>query len=639
MNARHSSLVRTTLICLVIFLVALVVRGFHWQDNPIPPFHGMTGEYKAHALALVNGDLKGFLRGPNPPSDANVVKHPPGYPLMMAAVYKIFGDSDHALQSVHILLDAIAALLVFLLAYEMFSTVVAAIAGLLVAISPQLAYHSIALLPDPTATVPLLLAAHFFWRAHKTSRVANSLAAGVWVGVSCWLRSNALLLPLFLAVIVPLFFTRGKRLRHIVALVGGALASILPVTIRNYLAFKTLIPLSLSAGITLVVGIGLFDKEHNFGLPATDIGVTQWEARLYNRPDYLCGRFVPDGVLRERLRMAQGMAVIRAHPFWFLSVMAHRATDMMRLARVELIAAEPATSHSLDVRNARPLRSLTPAEIYQGASTAPELSLVNIKALQKAEVPAVDCGPYQSPMEFEVNEWNSSAGVVSEQALQFAGKATTTLWTSPPLAVNRSNDYLLRLPLRIQKGSVIIEIVDASGGAVLARTPIVHAVNWAELSAEQQPFRAVEKPFAALDANQVVVVVTNGDRRPAELIADVGNLEIFALGPSAHVWTRYPRAVIRFIQKLFLTAVFLPLILIGSATLIASRRWPALALLWVVPVYYMCVQSALWTEFRYTLPMYYFLFIQAALGINIAAQTLWRFVRPLAAHWQVSKTG
>ncbi|MFN2497982.1 MAG: ArnT family glycosyltransferase [Pyrinomonadaceae bacterium] len=630
---------RTTIICVVIFLVALVVRGFHWQDNPIPPFHGMTGEYKAHALELVNGDLKGFLRGPNPPSDANVVKHPPGYPFMMAAVYKIFGDSDHALQSVHILLDAVAALLVILLAYEMFSTVVATIAGLLVAISPQLAYHSIALLPDPVATVPLLLSAHFFWRAHKNHRLGYSVAAGVCVGISCWFRSNALLLPLFLAVIVPLLLERGNRLRHIVALVGGAIASILPVTIRNYLAFKTLIPLSLSAGITLVVGIGLFDKEHKFGLPATDIGVTQWEAHLYNRPDYLCGRFVPDGVLRERRRIARGLDVIRAHPFWFLSVMAHRATDMMRLARVELIAAEPATSHLLDVRNARPLRSLTPAEIYQGPSTASELSLVNINALQKAELPAVDCGPYHSPMEFQLSEWNSSAGIVREQALRFSGKASTTLWTSPPLAVNRGNDYLLRLPLRIQKGSIFVEIVDASSGTVLATTHIVHAVNWAELSAEQQPFRTVEKPFAAMDADQVVTVVKNGDRRPAELVADAGNLEIFALGPSAHVWTRYPRAVIRFTQKLFLTAVFLPLIFIGSTALIISRRWPALALLWVVPVYYMCVQSALWTEFRYTLPMYYFLFIQVALGISIAAQTLWRFLRPLAAQWQVSKTG
>ena len=119
-SSANSRRTRLVIACVVIFLLALVVRAFHWQDNPVPPFHGMTGEYKAHAMVLVDGDLKGFLRGPNPPSDANVVKHPPGYPLLMAAVYRLSGNSDNALRLVHILLDVIAALLVFFIAYEMY---------------------------------------------------------------------------------------------------------------------------------------------------------------------------------------------------------------------------------------------------------------------------------------------------------------------------------------------------------------------------------------------------------------------------------------------------------------------------------------------------------------------------------------
>src|SRR5439155_23685587 len=135
--------------CLLIILVALTVRAFHWQDNPIPPFHGMTGEYKAHAMVLVQGDFKTFLRGPNPPSNANVIKHPPGYPLLMAVIYKAFGDQDNALRFVQILLDTISAVMVFFIAYELFSFLVATLSGLFVALSPQLGYHSIALLPDP----------------------------------------------------------------------------------------------------------------------------------------------------------------------------------------------------------------------------------------------------------------------------------------------------------------------------------------------------------------------------------------------------------------------------------------------------------------------------------------------------------
>ena len=140
---------RLVLTCSVIFLFALMVRAFHLQDNPTPPFYGMTGEYKAHAMVLVRGDVKTFLEGPNPPSNANIIKHPPGYPLLMAVVYKAFGDSDKALQFVQIMLDALSAVMVSLIAYELFSFGVATLSGFFVALSPQFAYHSIALLPDP----------------------------------------------------------------------------------------------------------------------------------------------------------------------------------------------------------------------------------------------------------------------------------------------------------------------------------------------------------------------------------------------------------------------------------------------------------------------------------------------------------
>ncbi|HEX8097372.1 MAG TPA: glycosyltransferase family 39 protein, partial [Pyrinomonadaceae bacterium] len=319
---RTTRSLQTVLVCAAIFLSAAGVRILHWQDNrQAVPFYGMTGEYKAHALVLAGGDFRQFIYGPNPPSDANVVKHPPGYPILMAAVYKIFGTSDARLQLVHIFLDALAALLVFFLALEMLPTPAASVAGFLVAFSPQLAYHSIALLPDPLAAPTLLLAFYLLLRASKEARLMTTLAAGAAVGVSCWLRSNALLLPLFMAALAPLLFARGQRVRHAAAVLCAALLVIAPVTIRNAVAFKHFIPLSLSAGITLVEGIGVYDREGRFGLPSTDYEVTRWEARELNRPDYLGTRFSPDGIERERFRVSRGLAVVRAHPFWFLKVM------------------------------------------------------------------------------------------------------------------------------------------------------------------------------------------------------------------------------------------------------------------------------------------------------------------------------
>ena len=69
------------------------------------------------------------------------------------------------------------------------------------------------------------------------------------------------------------------------------------------------------------------------------------------------------------------------------------------------------------------------------------------------------------------------------------------------------------------------------------------------------------------------------------------------------------------LQKLFITAIFLPLILCGFALLVYRRQFQTLALLTAVPLYYLCFQSVLHTEYRYVLVIYYFFFVLAALPV------------------------
>ena len=147
---------RLIILCAAVFLVALGVRALHWQDSQHAfIYEGMAVEYKMHALLLYEGDVTRFVRGDEWPLQASIIKHPPGYPLLLAAVYSVFGVNDTPVRALHIVLDAAAAVLVLLLALELFgSAAVAAIAGLLVAFSPQFAYHAIALVPDPLAARP-----------------------------------------------------------------------------------------------------------------------------------------------------------------------------------------------------------------------------------------------------------------------------------------------------------------------------------------------------------------------------------------------------------------------------------------------------------------------------------------------------
>jgi len=92
-------------------------------------------------------------------------------------------------------------------------------------------------------------------------------------------------------------------------------------------------------------------------------------------------------------------------------------------------------------------------------------------------------------------------------------------------------------------------------------------------------------------------------------------------------WTRVPRLVVRAAQQLFVTAIDLPLVLLGLFILFRKRQARSLAILLVVPLYFLCVQSALHTEYRYVLTIHYFLFVVAAFGIyrvGLAARRAWR---------------
>lgn len=581
--------------CLAIFLISLGVRFFHWQNNPDALMQrGMYEEYKAHAMPLYNGNLREFLRGANPPNDATFLRRTPGFPILMAVVFKLFGPSEDAVRGVNLVIDSISPVFVLFIAAELLRRSIALIAALLAALSPQLAYYSSVPLADPLATGPQLLAIYFLVRAWKRPRLTTMAAAGALIGVSCWIRANGLLLAPFFALLIPLLFERGVRLRLALALVGACALVIAPITIRNYLVFGRFIPLSLSTGLTLVEGIGMYDREGRFGLPANDYELVKWEARIHGRPDYFNTPFGIDGIAREEARVAHAVAVIRANPAWFMGVMARRAIHMLRLPRVEPVEASPPVTHSLDVANRQPTLTLDAADsLARGTLTARTAALV-----------ASDRG----------------------EALRLEDEGGRTLYVSPPLSVRRNTDYLLRLPLKIETGSLIVDVLDARSNKVLATTAILQPVVlfWVEPPGERSPFVPALRPFVSGGAEEVRVRLRNGDRRLRPVAVNVGRAEFYELGPSSFQWTSYPRFVIRLAQSLFLSAIVLPLAFGGILLLLLKGQRGAVIILLAVPVYYLCAQSPLWTEFRYVMALHYFLLILASASLYWIAQSLWQ---------------
>src|SRR6185503_793338 len=151
------------LTAVAIFLVAFGVRVLTWQDTRLEVEKVQTTvavNYKSAAQAIRSEGLRGFFSSTSVLAETNHLGHPPGYSIFIAIIRAWFRDSDSAVQLAQIFFDALCAVLIFLIVAGLLTPMAAAIAGLLAALSPQLAWNSVLLLPDSLSVFPILLAVY-----------------------------------------------------------------------------------------------------------------------------------------------------------------------------------------------------------------------------------------------------------------------------------------------------------------------------------------------------------------------------------------------------------------------------------------------------------------------------------------------
>lgn len=587
----------------LLFLIAFGVRLLAWHDARFEAarVQSVVADNYRHAARLIEtGGVKAFFSSTSPLADPDTLGHPPGYPLLLALVSRLSGGSDAGVGLVQMAADAGAAALAFLLAVKLLPFGAGVIAGLLVALAPQFTWNSVLPLPDTLAALLVLAAVYCLAHAVRRPRLMTVVLAGASVGLSCWLRANALMLAPLLAAAALLLFGRELRARYAAALVAGAVLVVAPLTLRNALVFRSFIPVSLGAGQTLLEGIGDYDDEGRFGIPRTDLAIMRQEAEAAGRPDYAETLFGPDAVARERARLARAWSVIGSNPLWFVGVMARRAVSMLRLERARLVSPRPPVTHVLEeAERLQPTGTQTPAELSSGGEA---LSL-------RAELSLAPGGGALRV-----------AGDDSKSARQFA---------SAPFTVEGGADYLFSVPVKVESGRMSLEVAGAGNDAVHAST-IVETQEGK--TAAEQPTNTVRLPFVSAGEGSVRLVLANAPSGQTRPVVRVGEVKLFRLGPASMLWTRFPRLVVNGLQRLFVTAVMLPAALAGLVLLLRDGQRRALLLLLVVPAYYMCVQSALHTEYRYVLAIHYFLFTLAAFAIYRAGALLWEGVRRARSH-------
>lgn len=597
-----------------IFLLSLGVRALQWQDSYVDLAQkgqwmiGIAALYEDEALRMRNEGTTLFPRGPVDPGDAHLVLHPPGYSAFMAGIFAVWAKSDFAVRVAQITFDALSVVMILLIAVELFNSALAIIAAVLAALSPHFGHYSLWTSPDTLCVLPILLAVYLSIKTIKRPRLRTIVGAGTMVGLSCWLRANAMLVAPFLALVVVLLMDRPKRIRYAVAFVGTTILVVSPITIRNWILFHHFIPISIGGGANFIVGIADFDKEGRFGMPNSDVDAAAKDALWYNRPEYAQSAWRPDGVERDQNRYARGIEVVRSNPGWFLGAMFQRAFFMLsyndrpgadwpfNTSTLPSVKTLPPPLHSpATIAGKTPLWSRTGPGLLADGSLLSEHAQASLDTAGRLLI----------------------GGDGSEFGDQF---------TSAPIAVEQNTDYVLSLEVVLDEGLAAAKVVSSDGAALLEsaiitgeerRRRVRTLSNKDDTATKLDPedrMALIQIVFPSRERNEVRLVISiNG---PPGTVIKIRQVDFHRLGATPYLWTSYPRIRVNGIQEfLFSTTKMLPLVAGGVLLLGLAAQRRALVILLAVPAYYLTVQSAFHTEYRYILAMHYFLFILAAVTL------------------------
>lgn len=180
----------------------------------------------------------------------------PGYPLFLAACWRIFGEGDRAILWTQACFSTASCYLVWRLTKHATTVAVAPLdmaanaALAFAAFDPFAVVGSATMLAECLFTFALVLAA-FFWQRDS---IPAGIAAGVVAGVATMIRPSGLLLFLAMPMLTPLALGGVRRTASLAGLLA-LVATLAPWTLRNAHRFGAFLPTALNVGESLYDGL------------------------------------------------------------------------------------------------------------------------------------------------------------------------------------------------------------------------------------------------------------------------------------------------------------------------------------------------------------------------------------------------
>jgi 4-amino-4-deoxy-L-arabinose transferase-like glycosyltransferase len=239
-----------------IFLLGLGLRLDYAIRAPQHPVDDARA-YARISRALYEGE--GYTQGRGFEYLQSASNYQPGLPLLLAGIYELRGAPDEETGRIVLALaSSLAVLFAFAIGRRLAGSPAGLVAAAATAIYPALLEYTGMLMTEPLGTALLAGMLLLYLRARERTRAWPWAASGVAVGALAMLRPEYLLfVPVLPALaLVPRRGRRaGRRELGMAALMAGcALLVVLPWTVRNYVAFERVVPISTGGGQVLYEG-------------------------------------------------------------------------------------------------------------------------------------------------------------------------------------------------------------------------------------------------------------------------------------------------------------------------------------------------------------------------------------------------
>ena len=233
---------------LIIFISALAVRLIYWFDVRnnfllVPPL--LDAEiYNNWAINIVNtGNWLG--------TDTFFLN--PGYPYVVALIYKIFSINIDIVRLFQFIVDAASGLITFYIANELFGKKVGVVAGLIYSVYGVFIFYAGNLVNIVWINFANLFAIFLLLKSKKSKKpIIYYLLSGMLFGVSILFRPN---MALFVATVILLDLVYWRsRIKYDFALLLGMLLILSPVILRNKVVTNEVSVSGVSMGINFYIG-------------------------------------------------------------------------------------------------------------------------------------------------------------------------------------------------------------------------------------------------------------------------------------------------------------------------------------------------------------------------------------------------